>query len=271
MSRVKLLIVDDSENIRDVLQTNFDYLGYDVRAARDGAEALAMIGEEKPDLLILDVMMPHQNGYQVCRRIKTDPALADIPVVFLSAKGGREDRYWGRDCGADDYLAKPFSTAELERVIERLLARREAGGEGPSEPQAALKKREAETLLVLRFDPKALTVFRQKYGEPRFADALASIRQTADIVVREEMGAAPRWITGHRTLRARLPGEPENQRELCDRITGQANLLLRSYYDPLDAGRGYVVVRHPETSDEEHIPLLSVETTLSMQGARKAS
>ena len=100
MGKTDILIVDDSENIRDVLTANFDYLGYDVRTARDGEEAMGMIQKRRPDLVILDVMMPRQNGFQVCRRIKTDPSLAGIPVIFLSAKGQQEDRYWGRDCGA---------------------------------------------------------------------------------------------------------------------------------------------------------------------------
>ncbi len=272
MSRARLLIVDDSQNIRDVLATNFDYLGYEVRTARDGAEALSMVAQEKPDVLILDVMMPEQNGYQVCRRIKSDPALAHIPIVFLSARGRNEDRFWGRDCGAEDYLTKPFSTSDLEEVVERLLARDPVGRTPVQEPAAARGDAApaSEVLLTLKFDPRPLTVFRQKYGEPKFAEVRDAVRRIVDRMVREQTGRDPVWLTGHRTLRALLP-DPGDRAALCERITTQANVLLRGCYDAVDSARGYVVARNPDDAREEHVPLLSLDATLAQHGERKAS
>ena len=272
MEKTGILIVDDSENIREILMANFDYLGYDVRTARDGEEALGMIAQRKPDVVVLDVMMPRQNGFQVCRRIKADPSLAKIPVVILTAKGQREDRYWGKDCGADEYLTKPFSTSELERLIDRLVKGREVIQNTVDAAVSAFKAAgEAYAIIGIDFDARALNVFRQKYGEPRFFEALDAIHQTIDVIVRGETGGMPAWSGSERGGRAALACTAEEARSLCDRIVTQSNLLLRSYYDAVDAGRGYVVTRHPGDSSEMHVPLLSVDATLSTAPSRHTS
>jgi len=269
VSSGKILIVDDSENIRSVLQINFEYLGYDVVQARDGEEALRMLESEAPDVVILDVMMPRQNGFQVCRRIKNDPTHASTPVIFLTAKGQKEDRYWGKDCGADEYLTKPFSTAELERVIEKLIAR---GGRGMTtdqfEREIAARKEQGESfgILTVSFDPKALNVFRQKYGELRFHEAVDGIRQTVEVIVREDAGESLVWMAGDNVLKAILPGDAERSDALRARIVAQADLLLKSFYDEQDAGRGYVVARLGAEAREVHVPLLRMEAAVSFEG-----
>jgi twitching motility two-component system response regulator PilH len=273
VSSGKILIVDDSENIRSVLQINFEHLGYDVVSARDGEEALRQIEAERPDMVILDVMMPRQNGFQVCRKIKSDPRHAGLPVVFLTAKGQKEDRYWGRDCGADEYLTKPFSTAELERIIERLLersSRQMTTAQFEEEVRARRAHGERAVVLTVAFDAKALTVFRQKYGEFRFHEALEGIRETVEIIVREEIGESLVWMTGETVLKAILPGDVERTRALRDRIVAQSDLLLKSFYDEQDAGRGYVVTRHGPDAREVHVPLLRAEAVLSLDAAQGA-
>ncbi|HKY31241.1 MAG TPA: response regulator [Candidatus Polarisedimenticolia bacterium] len=266
MSSGTILIVDDSENIRSVLQMNFEHLGYTVLAASDGEEALRVMEREEPDVVVLDVMMPRQNGFQVCRKMKSNPRLASIPVVFLTAKGQREDRYWGKDCGADEYLTKPFSTAELERVIERLLDRDDRSmtlGQFEAELAQRRQRREPFLVLTVAFDAKALTVFRQKYGEFRFHDALEGIRQTVELIVREETGESLVWMAGDNVVKAILPGERERAAALKDRIVLQSDLLLKSFYDEQDAGRGYVVARQGPEADEIHVPLLRMEAHLA--------
>lgn len=274
MSNGKILIVDDSENIRDVLKTNFEYLGYDVLTAEDGAEALRLVDEEEPNLIILDVMMPRQNGFQVCRKIKSNPGSSGTPVIFLSAKGQREDRYWGRDCGADEYVTKPFSTADLERAIERLMMR----SRGPmtmDEFQAEVETRRARAdrfaILTATFDSKALNVFRQKYGEPRYHEVVESIRQTLELVVQEESGESLIWVVGDTVFKAILPGDEGRTHALKDHIVAQSDHLLKSFYDTQDAGRGYVVLRHPDDTAEEHVPLLAMNVALSFEKEPRAS
>ena len=265
MNNGKILIVDDSENIRSVLQLNFEYLGYRVLSARDGEEALRLIQEEEPHVVVLDVMMPRQNGFQVCRKIKSDPRYASLPVVFLTAKGHREDKLWGKDCGADEYLTKPFSTAELERVIERLMDRGDGrGGSRGLEAEIEELRRRGEPFAVLTvtFDARALTTFRQKYGEFRFHEALEGVRQTVEVIVRSDAGHATVWMTGDNVLKALLPGEPDRITALRDRIALQSNLLLKSFYEGEDAARGFVLARQAPDGSEVHIPLMTIDTKL---------
>ena len=138
----KILVADDSDNIRNVLQLNFEWKGYEVLAAADGEEAIRLAERVRPDLIILDVMMPRRNGFQVCRLFKSDAKTSEIPVILLTAKNQKEDRYWGQDCGADEYITKPFNTPMLEKVVERLLQRAETGGQShdSSKGSAALQE-----------------------------------------------------------------------------------------------------------------------------------
>jgi DNA-binding response OmpR family regulator len=119
---VKVLIADDEPNIVTALEFLLTSKGYEVEVARNGDEALARIGRGRPDLVLLDVMMPGRSGYEVCREIRARPELAGTKVVMLSAKGARADERKGIDAGADLYVTKPFSTGQLVESIAKLLA-----------------------------------------------------------------------------------------------------------------------------------------------------
>jgi twitching motility two-component system response regulator PilH len=95
--------------------------GLSVSIATDGVEALEHIEGHRPDLVILDIVMPRMNGYEVCRRIKADPKTQNVPVVMCSSKGEEFDRYWGMKQGADAYIAKPFQPTELVGTVKQLL------------------------------------------------------------------------------------------------------------------------------------------------------
>jgi CheY-like chemotaxis protein len=118
----RVLVVDDDRVIQQLLQVNLELEGYDVVAtASDGREALDKIGKLKPDLVILDVMMPKMDGLAVCRHLKSNPDLAKIPVILLSARAQDMDIRDGLDLGANAYLTKPFDPVELLDVVGRLL------------------------------------------------------------------------------------------------------------------------------------------------------
>jgi CheY-like chemotaxis protein len=108
-----VLIVDDDPIILDVLTTILDLEDLEVRAAPDGSVALERLEEQRPDVVVCDVMMPGIDGLEVCRRIKGDPATADLPVILLTARDRAEDRAAGEAAGGDDYLTKPFSPLDL--------------------------------------------------------------------------------------------------------------------------------------------------------------
>jgi CheY-like chemotaxis protein len=119
----KILVVDDDPHALRLVSYTFEAEGYDVITASSGAEALARLASERPDLVVLDVMMPDMSGLEVCQRIRSDPATARLPILMLSAKGQVADRVTGLRSGADDYLAKPADTSELVARAEALLAR----------------------------------------------------------------------------------------------------------------------------------------------------
>jgi DNA-binding response OmpR family regulator len=117
-----ILIVEDEAALLRGLQDNFIDEGYRVRVARDGQEALAAVENCAPDLIVLDVMLPKVNGYEVCRRIRLKNA--DVPIIMLTAKGQESDIVLGLNLGADDYVTKPFSIAELLARVRAFLRRK---------------------------------------------------------------------------------------------------------------------------------------------------
>ena len=118
----RILICDDDPAILRVLQVNLEVEGYETLLAHHGEEALEIANAEKPDLIILDIMMPRLDGYQTCERLKGADETKDIPVVFLSAKAQASDIEKGKTSGVADYLTKPFDPDTLVDTIERLLA-----------------------------------------------------------------------------------------------------------------------------------------------------
>ena len=118
----RVLVVDDDRVIQQLLEVNLELEGYEVVAtAADGKEALDKIAELKPDLVILDIMMPKMDGLEVCRRLRADPELAKIPVILLSARAQDMDIREGLEIGASAYLTKPFDPVELLEVVGRLV------------------------------------------------------------------------------------------------------------------------------------------------------
>lgn len=117
----KILLADDEEDIKTVLKLFLENKGYEVITAFDGLDALDQVKREKPDLVLLDIMMPLVDGFEVCKKIKTDPETAEIPVIMLSAASHAEMVQKGIDLGAVDYLVKPFEPEQLEGLLHKVL------------------------------------------------------------------------------------------------------------------------------------------------------
>ncbi|MGH7681618.1 MAG: response regulator [Candidatus Eiseniibacteriota bacterium] len=133
-SKGKILVVDDEIYIVHILDFSLGMEGYEVITALDGEQALEKLKSDRPDLIVLDIMMPKLDGYEVCKAIKSDPETRQIPVILLSAKGRNVDQKLGFDVGADDYITKPFSPRKLVERINQLLG--QAATEKPTTPQA---------------------------------------------------------------------------------------------------------------------------------------
>ena len=121
----KIFIVDDEVHIRMLLEQTLEELeedfGIDILSAQNGEEGLALIKSQQPDVVFLDIMMPKLNGYEVCQRVKDDPAITDIGIVLLTAKGQEVDRRQGLELGASRYMTKPFDPDEVLKVAKDLL------------------------------------------------------------------------------------------------------------------------------------------------------
>lgn len=120
MNKGKILVVDDEASIRQIVEARLNLAGFEVVTAADGEEALAIYPKERPDLIVLDIMMPRMDGLQVCREIRKQNS---VPIIMLTAKGEIPDRIHALEMGADDYVTKPFSPRELEARIKAVLRR----------------------------------------------------------------------------------------------------------------------------------------------------
>jgi len=123
MSEEKILIVDDEANIRELIGFNLKNEGYRIMTAGDGLTALKLIKEERPSLILLDLMLPGMNGYEVCKEVRREKELSTTPIIILSAKDAEFDKVLGLELGADDYMTKPFSVRELLARVKAVLRR----------------------------------------------------------------------------------------------------------------------------------------------------
>ena len=268
MTTRKILVADDNANIRKVVKMGFESLGYSVLTAENGRVALERIRAERPDLVILDVMMPEKSGYDVCAEMKADAELRAIPVVMLTAKNLEEDQYWGRELGADEYITKPYDPEVLEHVVEKIFALRERGESYhplTKLPLWAAIRHEIEqrratgdqfVVLGCAFEPVAFETYQMKYGNIK-ADHVTL--QTGKIIQ-----DAARRIAGYQAFVGHtgdnvfhLVIQPGAAGELRDAINREFAAGVRSFYRDEDALRGYVLKPVPGSADE-CIPLLSL-------------
>jgi DNA-binding response OmpR family regulator len=254
-----ILIADDSQAVRDILRMSLETLGYTVVLAEDGERAMERIAAQSPDLIIVDVMMPKVNGFQICRRVKSDPHTRRTPVILLTARSGQEDIFWGKDCGADDYITKPFKTHELEQTIDRLLRERQGAGADAPDLHQQRRRRVAEggQILMLRWDPRAMDVFRKKYGEIAFSRMLDALKSEAERVLEERREPGPVGVHVPVGLSAVVSGAPAQAILLGQELARRLDALALTLYDGDDRLQGCIRFRDPRSGREERLPLLS--------------
>ncbi|MEW6160296.1 MAG: response regulator transcription factor [Verrucomicrobiota bacterium] len=224
--RQKILVVDDEPDVVDLLRVNLEGAGFEVLEAADGSTALRKAQDKLPNLIILDLMLPVRDGFEICKELRAHPDTRSIPVLMLTAKASEIDRVLGFEFGADDYVTKPFSPRELILRVKALLRR----SEGPVEPAeriqiGILTIDVARHLVLVRNQPveltakefRLLTLLAQRRGRVFSRDALlhqawdydASVdTRTVDTHIRrlrEKLGAAAEYIdtvrgTGYRCI-----------------------------------------------------------------------
>jgi twitching motility two-component system response regulator PilH len=123
MAGKKILVVDDSPTQLKLTTVALQGQGYEILTAMDGEEAMEKVHADKPDLVVLDVVMPRMDGFQVCRKMKASAEMQHIPVIMLTSKNQKADEFWGKKQGADMYLTKPFDKIKLQDAVTKGLVR----------------------------------------------------------------------------------------------------------------------------------------------------
>ena len=211
---MKILVVEDEPAMVELLRYNLESEGFDVASAHDGDEAILAIEEEQPDMLLLDWMLPKVSGIEICRRLRRDQKHGNLPVIMITARGEEADRVRGLDVGADDYVAKPFSPAELMARIRAVLRRRnpEVGSEKLSVADVVVDlvaykvKRGARELRLGPTEFKLLRYFMERAGR------VLTREQLLDGVWGQNVYVEDRTVDVHiRRLRKALneKGEPD--------------------------------------------------------------
>lgn len=190
MQRYKVLVVDDDPNVREIIRIFFKQHQIDLLEANDGQMALELVEKELPDIIILDVMMPNMDGFEVCREIRKK---FDIPIIMLTAKTEEFDRVLGLELGADDYVTKPFSPRELIARIKAIFRRMQPNdnpfGNGNENGNGNEKRSLAFKDLTIHIDRREVLVNNEKVNfRPKEFDLLVHLaKSTGNVFTREQL------------------------------------------------------------------------------------
>jgi DNA-binding response OmpR family regulator len=212
----RILIIEDDKAILRGLQVNLEYESYEVLTATDGDQGYLIIREQKPDLIILDLMLPKMNGYELCRKVRAEGFT--IPVLMLTARGEEMDRVLGLDLGADDYVTKPFSMPELLARIRAILRRVQQDRTGNLPVELSMGE---FSVNFKRFEArkagKILNMSRKEFGILQLLAARAGEVVNRDELLDEVWGydhyPTTRTVDNHiASLRTKLEDDPSNPR-----------------------------------------------------------
>ncbi|MDH3329638.1 MAG: response regulator, partial [Desulfobulbaceae bacterium] len=205
--KVKLMIVDDNVDTVELLTKRFKAQGYDIAAAYDGEQALRMVRECMPDLIVLDIMMPKIDGYEVCRQLKDDESTKHIPILMLSAKSEVPEKVKGLDTGADGYLTKPFDYNELAARVRSQLARKDASIQlAQKEKLAALNHMVDEVSHEVRNPLVTIGGFVRRIGKNLAEDD--PNRKYIDIIL-ENVASLEKMVTQLVSLKSAVVANPQ--------------------------------------------------------------
>jgi len=214
----RILIIEDDLAILRGLKDNLEYDKYEVLTATDGEQGYCLIQEKKPDLIILDLMLPKMSGYELCRKMREEGA--STPILMLTARGEEVDRVLGLDLGADDYVTKPFSVPELLARIRAILRRVQQSKKGPlpNELRFAKVSIDFKRFEARRAD-KVLNMSRKEFGILRLLAARVGEVVTRDELLDEVWGyeqyPTTRTVDNHiALLRSKLEEDPSKPRHL---------------------------------------------------------
>lgn len=265
MGKARLLIVEDDVDIANMLRVYFSGLGYQVDVAHRGQAALEKTKQVLPHLIVLDIMLPDIDGYEVCRSLRTSTRTSHIPIIFLTQKDERSDKLQGLELGADDYVTKPFDIEELKLRVQGAIRRSER--ESLTDPRSGLpagRLIEDQLRRIIRETGWALLDIRVNQLEP-FKDVYGFVagdevmRFTAMLVseVVDELGTGDDFV-GHAggdnfVVITTSDAAPRIKKRIKRRFASE----IQSHYGFMDRLQGFMVLRKPD-SGSERVPFMTL-------------
>jgi DNA-binding response OmpR family regulator len=267
MNKHRLLIVEDDLDIATMLQIYFSSIGYEIDLAPRGSDALEKTRQKMPHLIVLDIMLPDIDGYEVCRRLRTQPRTSHIPIIFLTQKDERSDKIQGLELGADDYVTKPFDIEELRLRVQNAISRSER--ESLTDPRTNLptgRLIEDQLRQIIRKEDWALMdirlnhfeAFKDVYGFVASDDVL---RFTGMLIgeVLDELGSNNDFVGHIGGDNFIIITEIGNSQTIYHQLVKRFSEEIVTYYSYKDRQQGYLHV-----SGEEHTEVKSPLMDLSI-------
>lgn len=265
MGKARILVVEDDFDIANMLRIFFAGLGYDVDIAPRGSVALEKTRQNLPHLIVLDIMLPDIDGYEVCRQLRTTTRTSHIPIIFLTQKDERSDKLQGLELGADDYITKPFDIEELKLRVQNAIARAER--ESLTDPHSGLPSGrliEEQLRQIIREDGWAFMDIRINHFEP-FKDVYGFVagddvlRFTAMLLgeVIDERGSLEDFIGHAGGDNFVVITAEENADPIQTRLKERFDEEILTHYNFMDREQGYIITENEEGESEE-VPLMSL-------------
>jgi diguanylate cyclase (GGDEF)-like protein len=272
-----ILVVDDDPDIARFVEVNLRSAGYEVSVASDGEEALTRAAELRPDLVLLDVMMPRIDGFEVAQRLRRNPQTANTSIIMLTAKALSTDKVLGLTAGADDYIIKPFDPIELLARVKGTLRRAKemrnlsplTGLPGNIRIQEEIERmvREDRPFAVLYGDLDNFKAYNDQKGFVRGDGLIQAAARVIQDAVAEFAGAE--GFVGHvggDDFVAVLP--PEVAEDVAKRIVERFDELIPGFYEPEDVQRGYVEVEDRRGMLQQ-VPLVGISVGVATTQVRR--
>ncbi|MBI1871105.1 MAG: response regulator [Chlamydiae bacterium] len=273
----KIAMIDDDEDILEVTQAFLKRRGFEVFTALDGEKGLVLIRETKPDLILLDLMLPGIDGFEVCKQIKEDRNLWHVPIIYFTARGESSEKISGLKSGADDYVTKPFEPEELLARIWMILNRTytvldanpltKLPGNNAIQKQIAYRLEKNEPFAIAHLDIDYFKSFNDEYGFERGDDAIRSLADLLSPIVKEK--GNPTDFVGH------IGGDdfviisdPNHMDLLSKEIIHQFDILSPHFYNREDRERGCIVIKDRQGILRE-FPLMSLSIAVVTNEKRK--
>lgn len=269
MPKKRLLIIEDDIDVSEMLVTFFESQGYEVFHAQEGAEGIALSRAKFPNLILLDVMLPDMDGFDICRVLRTTTLTKYIPITFLTQRDARADKVAGLELGADDYVTKPFDIEELRLRVQGSIRR--ASRDHLHEPRTGLPSGPLITAELRRLTEQTdwhyldislngFSAFREVYGFIAADEALGFTAQVLTGVV-TELGTTNDFIgtpeEGRFVIFAHTPDIEKFRATLNERFSER----VKTIYNFVDAERGFILIK-PGTAEERQEPLMALKIKL---------